>query len=57
MISELLEGQQAEEVFREGQNELSPQPQNFFDYWNDDEPLKREDIYFKIDDWDEFPSR
>ena len=35
----------------------NPSPQNSFEYWGDEKPFTREDLYFMIDDWDEFPSR
>ena len=41
-----------ERIFREGQNELVPQPQDFFDYWNDYDPTVSEGLLCKIDDWD-----
>ena len=52
MRNETLERQQAERFFYEGQGELPPQGQDFFDYWNDCNPMTQEDYYFNIDDWD-----
>ena len=47
-----VQQQETERIFREGQNELARRPQDFFEYWNDCEPSKQEDLNFKIDDWD-----
>ena len=44
--------QQRERLFQEAQNEQLPQPQDFFDYWNDYSPVLQESLDFKIDDWD-----
>ena len=52
--NEVMERQQTERIFREGQGDLPPQSQDFFNYWNDYDPTT-EDLYFKIDDWDEDP--
>ncbi len=49
--SELLANQQTMRIFREGQGDLPPSSQNFFDYWNDYNS-DTEDYNFKIDDWD-----
>lgn len=50
--SELLANQQAARIFREGQGNLPPSSQNFFDYWTDCDS-DAEDLNFKIDDWDD----
>ncbi len=50
MRDEALKAQNTEKIFREGQCEM-PQPQDYFDYWNEYDPTK-EDLYFQIDDWD-----
>lgn len=47
-----LQQQETERIFREGKNEHAHEPQDFFEYWNDSEPSKQEDLNFKIDDWD-----
>ena len=49
---EAIERMERERIFREGQNELVPQPQDFFDYWGDYDPTVHEDLLSKIDDWD-----
>ena len=49
---EAIERKERERIFREGQNELVPQPQDFFDYWGDYDPTVHEDLLSKIDDWD-----
>jgi len=51
MRNEALKRQETERIFREGQNEQAPQPQDFFTYWNNDNPVE-ENLNFKIDDWD-----
>lgn len=48
----VVQQQETERIFREGQNEHAREPQDFFDYWNDCGPSEQEDLYFKIDDWD-----
>jgi len=40
---------------REGQGDLPPQAQDFFYYWDDFDPLEQ-NLYFKVDDWDNCPS-
>lgn len=50
--NEAVERQHTERFFYEVQGDLPPQAQNFFDYWNDYNPMTQEDFYFKIDDWD-----
>lgn len=52
MRNEALERQEREQLFWDVQNESAPQPQDFFDYWNDYTPVLQEDLHFKIDDWD-----
>ena len=52
MRNEALERQEREQLFCDVQNESTPQPQDFFDYWNDYTPVLQEDLHFKIDDWD-----
>lgn len=52
MRNEVAECQHAECFFHEVQGELPPKAQNFFDYWNDYDPIAQEDYNFKIDDWD-----
>ena len=47
-----VESQHVERFFHEVQGEQPPQAQNFYDYWNDYNPMAQEDYYFKIDDWD-----
>ena len=49
---EAIERKERERIFQEGQNELVPQPQDFFDYWSDYNPTVHEDLLSKIDDWD-----
>ena len=46
------ESQHVEFCFREAQGELPPQAQDFFNYWNDYNPVAQEDLNFKVDDWD-----
>ena len=50
MRNELLARQNTERIFRDGQAN-TVHPSDYFDYWNDYDPSK-EDLYFKIDDWD-----
>lgn len=50
--NEAVERQHVEQFFHDVQGELSPQAQNFFDYWSDYDPTAQENYYFKIDDWD-----
>jgi hypothetical protein len=50
MRNELLARQNTERIFRDGQAN-AVHPSDYFDYWNDYDPSK-EDLYFKIDDWD-----
>lgn len=50
--NEAMSRQKTERLFRQGQGELPPQGQDFFDYWNDCDPMTQEDYYFNIDDWD-----
>ena len=52
MRDEALERQQREQLFLDAQHEQVPQPQDFFDHWNDYTPVVQEDLHFKIDDWD-----
>lgn len=52
MFDEILDRQQCGQLFSEAQNEYAPQPQDFFDYWNDYNPVLQEDLGEKIDDWD-----
>lgn len=52
MRNEALEYQHSERLLYELQGEQPPQAQNFFDYWNDYNPLNQEDFYFEVDDWD-----
>ena len=52
MRNEALKQQERERTFCEGLPEQAPQPQGFFDYWNDYTPVVQEDLHFKIDDWD-----
>ena len=52
MRNAALEYQHSERLFYELQGEQPPQAQNFFDYWNDYNPLNQEDFYFEVDDWD-----
>lgn len=52
MRNEALERQEREQLFCDVQNESTPQPQDFFDYWNNYTPVLQEDLHFKIDDWD-----
>lgn len=52
MRNEALDRQEREQLFCDVQNESAPQPQDFFDYWNDYTPVLQEDLHFKIDDWD-----
>lgn len=47
---EAIAQQKTERLFREGQGELPPQAQDFFDYWNDFDPTAQ-GHYYKIDDW------
>ena len=51
--NEAKERIERERIFREGQNDLVPQPKDFFDYWNDYNPsLHDADLLSKIDDWE-----
>jgi hypothetical protein len=50
--NEAVERKERERVFSEGQTELVPQPQDFFEYWGDYDPTVSEDLLSKIDDWD-----
>ena len=50
--NEARERDERERIFREGQTELVPQPQDFFDYWNGYDSTVPEDLLSKIDDWD-----
>ena len=50
--NEAIERKERERIFSEGQTELVPQPQDFFDYWSDYNPTVSEDLLFKIDDWE-----
>lgn len=52
MRDKAIEWQERERIFREGLNEQMPEMQDFFDYWNDYNPVVQEDLHFKIDDWD-----
>lgn len=52
MRDEAIERQHSECFIYEVLGEQPPQAQNFFDYWNDYDPIAQEDYYFKIDDWD-----
>ena len=52
MFREMYDTQQREQFFLEAQNEYAPQPQDFFDYWNDYNPVLQEDLNIKVDDWD-----
>jgi len=52
MRNEALECQHSERFFYEVQGEQPPQAQNFFDYWDDYNPIDQEDCYFEVDDWD-----
>ena len=52
MRNAALEYQHSERLFYELLGEQPPQAQNFFDYWNDYNPLNQEDFYFEVDDWD-----
>lgn len=52
MRDEALDRQQSAQFFCDVQDERLPQPQDFFDYWNDYSPVLQEDLNFKIDDWD-----
>ena len=52
MRNEALERQEREQLFCDVQNESTPQPQDFFDYWNNYTPVLQEDLHFKIDDCD-----
>ena len=49
---EARDNQQTERFFYEAQGDLPPQAQNFFNYWNDCNPMAQEDFNFKVDDWD-----
>jgi len=53
MRNEAVERQHSERFFHEMQGDLPPQAQNFFEYWNDYDPDKQENFYFKVDEWDE----
>ena len=46
------ERQQREQLFAEAQNDLVPQPQDFFDYWGDYNPVPQEDLGEEVDEWD-----
>lgn len=52
MRNEAIEQQDRERIFCEGQSELVPKTQDFFDYWNDYNSVLQEDLHYKIDDWD-----
>lgn len=52
MRNDAIESQRAERLFYDAQNVHPPRSRNFFDYWNDYNPVQQEDFYFKIDDWD-----
>lgn len=52
MCDEAIEQQDRERIFCEGQTELVPPSQDFFDYWNDYTPVLQENLHFRIDDWD-----
>ena len=52
MRDEAIEQQDRERIFSEGQTELVPPCQNFFDYWNNYTPVLQENLHFRIDDWD-----
>ena len=49
---EAVECRQREQLFQEAQSEYAAQPQDFFDYWNDYNPVLQEDLGGKVDDWD-----
>jgi hypothetical protein len=49
---EAVECRQREQLFQEAQSEYAAQPQDFFDYWNDYNPVLQEDLEGKVDDWD-----
>ena len=49
--TETIARQKTEQTFREGQDELPPQAQDFFHYWSDFNPTDQ-DLNFQIDDWD-----
>ena len=49
---EAVECRQREQLFQEAQSEYAVQPQDFFDYWNDYNPVLQEDLEGKVDDWD-----
>lgn len=51
MRNKAVERQHTERFFYEVQGDIVPQAKNFFDYWNDYNPIAQEDLYFKIDDW------
>ena len=51
-FNEVRDRQQRELLFSEAQNEDVPKPQDFFDYWNDYNPLLQEDLSCEADDWD-----
>ena len=57
MRNEAVEFQHLERFFHEVLGEVPPMAQNFFDYWSDYDPTTQEDLYFKIDDWDQPPGR
>ena len=44
--NEAIERKERERIFSEGQTELVPQPQDFFDYWSDYNPKVSEDLLF-----------
>ena len=51
MFDELRDRQQREQLLLDAQNDYAPQPQDFFDYWNDYKPVLEEDLSGEIDDW------
>ena len=51
MRDEAIARQATERTFRDGQDDLPPEAQDFFHYWEDYDPLE-ENLYFRIDDWD-----
>ncbi len=50
MRDDAIARQSTDRLFREGQGELPPQAQDFFQYWEDVDPTVQ-DLYFKVDDW------
>ena len=51
MAREMRDRQQRELLLLEAQNDCAPQPQDFFDYWNDCQPVLQEDLSGMTDDW------